>query len=161
VSKAKRNCMRVTQAIIALLGPQRKDCKTLTFDNGKECAEHEFIAQCLTAKVCFAHPYCSWELGLNENHNALLRQFFPKQTNLLKVSQDQVNDAVYSLNHRPRKCLGYRTPHEVFYRSKMLPLKIPTDALCSRICVKTWHCRLPSMRIQLFFYSIFQLSIDA
>ncbi len=103
MSKAKRNCMRVTQAIIALLGPQRKDCKTLTFDNGKECAEHEFIAQCLTAKVCFAHPNCSLELGLNENHNALLRQFFPKQTNLLKVSQDQVNDAVYSLNHRPRK----------------------------------------------------------
>lgn len=126
-----RHSTKVTQAIIALLRPHRKDCKTLTFDNGKEFAEHEFIAKCLKAKVYFAHPYCSWERGLNENHNGLLRQFFPKESNLLKVSQDQVNDAVYSLNHRPRKCLGYRTPHEVFYRSKMIPLKLPTDALCS------------------------------
>lgn len=126
-----RHSTKVTQAIIALLRPHRKDCKTLTFDNGKEFAEHEFIAKCLKAKVYFAHPYCSWERGLNENHNGLLRQFFPKATNLLKVSQDEVNDAVYRLNHRPRKCLGYRTPHEVFYRLKTLALKLPTDALCS------------------------------
>jgi IS30 family transposase len=126
-----RHSTKVTQAIIALLRPHRKDCKTLTFDNGKEFAEHEFIATCLKAKVYFAHPYCSWERGLNENHNGLLRQFFPKETNLLKVSQDEVNDAVYRLNHRPRKCLGYRTPHEVFYRLKTLALKLPTDALCS------------------------------
>jgi IS30 family transposase len=126
-----RHSTKVTPAIIALLRPHKAQCKTLTFDNGKEFAEHEFIAQCLQAKVYFAHPYCSWERGLNENHNGLLRQFFPKQTNLLKVSQDEVNEAVYRLNHRPRKCLGYRTPHEVFYRLKMTPLKLPTDALCS------------------------------
>jgi IS30 family transposase len=126
-----RHSAKVTPAIIALLQPHKAQCKTLTFDNGKEFAEHEFIAQCLKAKVYFAHPYCSWERGLNENHNGLLRQFFPKKTNLLKVSQDEVNDAVYRLNHRPRKCLGYRTPHEVFYRLKMTPLKLPTDALCS------------------------------
>ena len=78
----------------------------------------------------FAHPYCSWERGLNENHNGLLRQFFPKSTNLLKVSRDEVNDAVYNLNHRPRKCLGYRTPHKVFHRFTMTPLKLPFDALC-------------------------------
>lgn len=125
-----RHSTKVTPAIIALLRPHKAQCKTLTFDNGKEFAEHEFIAQCLKARVYFAHPYCSWERGLNENHNGLLRQFFPKQTNLLKVSQEEVNDAVYRLNHRPRKCLGYRTPHEVFYRLKMTPLKLPTDALC-------------------------------
>ena len=126
-----RHSTKVTQAVIELLRPHKAQCKTLTFDNGKEFAEHGFIAQCLKARVYFAHPYCSWERGLNENHNGLLRQFFPKQSNLLKVSQDQVNDAVYRLNHRPRKCLGYRTPHEVFYRLKMTPLKLPTDALCS------------------------------
>jgi IS30 family transposase len=126
-----RHSAGVTQAIIDLLRPHKKQCKTLTFDNGKEFAEHEFIAQCLQAKVYFAHPYCSWERGLNENHNGLLRQFFPKKTNLLKVTQDQVNDAVYCLNHRPRKCLDYRTPHEVFYGLEMRPLKLPTDALCS------------------------------
>ena len=126
-----RHSAGVTQAVIELLRPHKGVCKTITFDNGKEFAEHEFIARCLQAKVYFAHPYCSWERGLNENHNGLLRQFFPKRTNLLKVSQDEVNEAVYKLNHRPRKCLGYRTPHEVFYRLKMTPLKLPTDALCS------------------------------
>ena len=125
-----RHSTKVTAAVIELLRPHKAQCKTLTFDNGKEFAEHEFIAKCLDAKVYFAHPYCSWERGLNENHNGLLRQFFPKSTNLLKVSQDEVNDAVYHLNHRPRKCLGYRTPHEVFYRLKMTPLKLSTYALC-------------------------------
>ena len=126
-----RHSRLVTAAVIELLRPHKAQCKTLTFDNGKEFAEHEFIARCLQAKVYFAHPYCSWERGLNENHNGLLRQFFPKNTNLLKVSQDEVNEAVYRLNHRPRKCLGYRTPHEVFYSLKMTPIKLPTDALCT------------------------------
>jgi len=106
-------------------------CKTLAFDNGKEFAQHEFIGQFLQAKVYFAHPYCSCERGLNENTNGLLRQYFPKHTSFLKVSQDDVNDAVYQLNHRPRKCLGYRTPHEVFHRLEMRPLKLLDVALCS------------------------------
>jgi|SRR5437868_3114348 len=126
-----RHSAKVGQAVIDLLRPHKAQCKTLTFDNGKEFADHEFIAQCLGAKVYFAHPYCSWERGLNENHNGLLRQFFPKQTNLLKVTQHQVHEAVHRLNHRPRKCLGWRTPHEVFFGLKMQPLKLPTDALCS------------------------------
>lgn len=119
----------VSEAIIELLRPHKASCHTLTFDNGKEFAEHEFIAKCLQADVFFAHPYSSWERGLNENTNGLLRQYFPKDTNLLLVSQDEVNDAVYKLNHRPRKCLGYRTPHEVFYGLEMQPLKLPSDAL--------------------------------
>lgn len=133
LARALKSCHSdgVTQAVIELLRPHRAQCKTLTFDNGKEFAEHEFIAQCLRAKVYFAHPYCSWERGLNENHNGLLRQFFPKDTNLLKVSNNAVNDALYRLNHRPRKCLDYRTPHEVFYGLQMRPIKLPTDALCS------------------------------
>ena len=126
-----RHSTKVTQSIIELLGPHKHQCKTLTIDNGKEFAEHAFIAKCLDAKVYFAHPYCSWERGLNENHNGLLRQYFPKNTNLLQVTQDEVNEAVYRMNHRPRKCLGYRTPHEVFYGLEMRPLKLPTDALCS------------------------------
>jgi IS30 family transposase len=126
----------VTQAIIELLGPHQQQCKTLTFDNRKEFAEHGFIAKCLDAKVYFAHPYCCWERGLNENHNGLLRQYFPKAKNLLKVTQNVVNDAVYKMNHRPRKCLGYRTPHEVFYGLEMRPLQLPADALCSLICIQ-------------------------
>ena len=121
----------VTQAIVDLLRPHRAVCKTLTFDNGKEFSEHGFIGRCLQARVYFARPYCSWQRGTNENTNGLLRQFFPKHSSLLKVSQHQVNDAVYLLNHRPRKCLGYRTPHEVFYNLPVTPLTLLSVALCT------------------------------
>ena len=75
-----RHSAGVSEAVIALPRPHRRRCYTLTFDNGKEFSEHSFIAQCLKARVYFAHPYCSWERGLNENHNGLLRQYFPKKT---------------------------------------------------------------------------------
>ena len=121
----------VTQAIIGLLRPHKAQCLTLTFDNGKEFAEHVFIGQCLQADVYFAHPYHSWERGLNENTNGLLRQYFPKNTNLRKVSHEEVDEAVYQLNHRPRKCLGYRTPHEVFFGLEIQPITLPNVALCT------------------------------
>jgi IS30 family transposase len=104
-------------------------CHTITFDNGQEFAQHQYIAKCLDAQVYFAHPYCSWERGLNENTNGLLRQYFPKGTDLRSVTQSQVDAAVYALNHRPRKCLGYKTPHEAFYGLPLKPIKLPTDAL--------------------------------
>lgn len=128
---ASRHSAGVTQAVIELLRPHRRQCRTLTFDNGKEFAEHAFMAQCLGARVYFAHPYCSWERGLNENHNGLLRQFFPKKTNFLKVRQHEVDDALYLLNHRPRKCLSYRTPHEVFFDLTIQPITLPFVALCT------------------------------
>ena len=87
------------------------------------------IASCLSTNVYFAHPYCSWERGLNENTNGLLRQYFPKGTDMRWITQTQVDDAVYALNHRPRKCLGYKTPHEVFYNLPLKPIKLPSDAL--------------------------------
>lgn len=117
-----RHSEGVTEAVIALLRPYKSQCQTITFDNGKEFAQHAFIAASLKANVYFAHPYRSWERGLNENTNGLLRQYFPKSQNLRKVSQHDVADAVYRLNHRPRKCLNYRTPHEVFMGLEMRPL---------------------------------------
>ncbi|NJM44375.1 MAG: IS30 family transposase [Brachymonas sp.] len=126
-----KEATRVGEAIIEMLRPHKQVCHTITFDNGKEFAQHQYVADCLEAKVYFAHPYCSWERGLNENTNGLLRQYFPKGTNLQDISQEQVDEAVYALNHRPRKCLGYKTPHEVFYGLKLTPIKLPTDALRS------------------------------
>lgn len=117
-----RHSAGVSEAVIELLRAHRGQCETITFDNGKEFAQHAFIADSLGADVYFAHPYHSWERGLNENTNGLLRQYFPKSTNLRKVSQHEVDDAVYRLNHRPRKCLNYRTPHEVFKGLEMRPL---------------------------------------
>ena len=127
---SSKHAQPVGNAVIELLRPHRKYCHTLTFDNGKEFAQHEFMAKCLQAKVYFAHPYCSWERGLNENMNGLIRQYFPKGTNFNHVSDDEVNDVVYRLNHRPRKCLQYKTPHEVFFGLSMKPLKLLDDALC-------------------------------
>ena len=125
----RRTSTLVGQAMIDLLRPHKRRCKTITLDNGKEFADHAFIGKCLGAKVYFAHPYCSWQRGLNENHNGLLRQYFPKAMSLAGVTQAQVDEAVYALNHRPRKCLGWRTPHEVFYGLEITPLRLETCAL--------------------------------
>jgi transposase, IS30 family len=105
----------VSKAIEELLGQYEEHCHTLTFDNGREFALHEQIAKTLTCQVFFAKPYHSWERGCNENTNGLLRQYLPKHSNLKTVCEHHVQFAVNSLNHRPRKCLGWRTPHEVFH----------------------------------------------
>jgi len=87
---------------------------TITYDNGKEFAEHMKISSTLDAACYFAKPYHSWERGLNEHTNGLVRQYLPKGTNLREVSDETVQAIADKLNHRPRKSLGYRTPMEVF-----------------------------------------------
>ena len=124
-----KEAVPVGEAIIVMLRPHKQVCHTITFDNGKEFAQHQYIAKCLDTSVYFAHPYCSWERGLNENTNGLLRQYFPKGMNLRNITQSEVDNAVYALNHRPRKCLGYKTPHEVFYGLPLKPIKLPDVAL--------------------------------
>ena len=103
----------VTKATIALLAPFIDAVHTITADNGKEFAYHEDISKALSAEVYFAHPYSSWERGLNENTNGLLRQYFPKSTDLKTVSQKSVDEAVKRLNSRPRKWLDYKTPEQL------------------------------------------------
>lgn len=115
----------VAAAITRLLRPHKRKCHTVTFDNGKEFADHEEIAAALKTDIYFAHPYCSWERGLNENSNGLLRQYFPKWMELTEVTQEQVQWAVDRLNHRPRKVLGFRTPFEVFFGETMRYTKPP------------------------------------
>lgn len=102
----------------------RQRCQSLTLDNGKEFAQHAFVERCLDAKVYFADPHSPWQRGTNENHNGLLRQYLAKGSDLGKISQLEVDEAVYRLNHRPRKCLGWKTPHEVFYGLAMTPLTL-------------------------------------
>ena len=103
----------VTRATIALLRPFKDVVHTITADNGKEFSYHEQISAALSTEVYFAHPYSSWERGLNENTNGLLRQYFPKDTDLKKVTQGEVRKAVDRLNSRPRKGLGYKTPGQL------------------------------------------------
>ena len=100
----------VTEATIELLRPFAAALRTITADNGKEFAHHEKITQEFGAQVYFAHPYHSWERGLNENTNGLLRQYWPKSTEFKKVTQKEVDAVIHQLNNRPRKTLGFETP---------------------------------------------------
>ncbi len=101
-------------AIKSLFSSIEKFIKTVTFDNVNEFAYHKEIATTLNCKTYFAKPYHSWERGQNENANGLLRQYFPKQMEPIDFTKKEFYDAVHKLNSRPRNCLGYKTPYEVF-----------------------------------------------
>ncbi len=109
-----KTAVAVSEAIIRMLLPYKDKVKTLTFDNGSEFCHHEKIAKALSAKTYFAHPYSSWERGINENTNGLLRQFFPKGTDFVQVTISEIKAAMDNLNNRPRKTRKYRSPNEIF-----------------------------------------------
>ena len=102
-------------AVIELLLPFKERVHTLTSDNGMEFSRHEGIAQALEADYYFARPYASWQRGLNENANGLIRQYLPKGCDFDAVSEEDLALIMARLNHRPRKCLAMKTPHEVFF----------------------------------------------
>ena len=124
---------RKTRLLIAELMPDRKAktfnnatlenfkyipkelIKTFTSDNGKEFSGFKELEEKLGIKTYFANPYHSWERGTNENTNGLLRRFFPKGTEFLKLTKEEVNIAVQKINNRPRKCLNWKTPQEEFW----------------------------------------------
>ncbi len=115
IQKVKRKTAQcVSKAIINQLSLHSGRVLTLTSDNGKEFADHKNIANKLKAKFYFAHPYASWERGLNENTNGLIRQYFPKNRDFTTITQKEINQVMYKLNNRPRKCLGMKTPNQVF-----------------------------------------------
>src|SRR4029079_15713503 len=111
--KSARTVCRTT---IKLLAAFRGRLHTITVDKGKECCEHKGIAAALLTKIYFAHPYSSWERGVNENSNGLIRQYFPKKYDFAQITNRDVQRAEARLNNRPRKTLGYRTPNEVFFK---------------------------------------------
>ena len=96
------------------LAPLKPFVLTLTADNGKEFVAHEELKKVLGAQVYFAKPYHSWERGLNEHTNGLVRQYFPKGTRFDSLCQEDVQKVESLLNGRPRKALNFQTPMEVF-----------------------------------------------
>jgi IS30 family transposase len=106
----------LTERCIKAFGPiPRVMRQTLTVDNGSEFANFKELGKKTRLTVYFADPYAAWQRGANENSNGLLRQYFPKGFDFSNTDEDAVAEAVRRLNNRPRKCLGYRTPHEVFW----------------------------------------------
>jgi len=110
-----RTAELVSEAVIDLLHPVADCAHTITGDNGKEFAEHERIAQDLDVDFFFAHPYAAWERGANENMNGLIRQYIPKNRDLTSVTENELEQIMNKLNHRPRKCLDFLSPFEVFF----------------------------------------------
>ena len=107
----------VSNAIINRLKSLATKVRTLTYDNGKEFTDHASIDQALGSISYFADPYSSWQRGSNENLNGLIRQYIPKSRPLSTVSDAELAKIEGLLNNRPRKRLGYKTPHEVFTKS--------------------------------------------
>jgi len=124
LAKVERNTEEAVKvAVIKLLSPLAASVHTITSDNGREFAAHEAIAEALSADFYFAHPYHSWERGLNENTNGLVRQYFPKGSDLTEITDEQVQAIAERLNERPRKTLGFQTPNHVFFNSATVALR--------------------------------------
>jgi len=116
---SRKTAKTVCDVIINLLTPLKDRTHSLTSDNGKEFALHQEIASHLDIDFYFAHPYAAWERGSNENMNGLLRQYFPKKCDLTTITSEEINHVMYKLNTRPRKCLDFQTPVEVFFNQSV------------------------------------------
>ena len=120
ITKLKdRKSDTVTRGFMSCLNKQESELKrTLTYDNGLEMSNHQWLSQQTGTDIYFAHPYSSWERGTNENTNGLIRRFLPKKTDFNKVSERKLLSIQNQLNNRPRKILQYRTPDEAMIIEK-------------------------------------------
>jgi IS30 family transposase len=123
------------EALLRALSPV-SHVKTLTYDNDPAFAAHEAVNESLGARSYFCDPYSSWQKGGIENENGLLREYVPKGSDVGSYARWHIAAAIERLNHRPRKRLGYQTPHEVATESGMLKgsdknKKHPSPGLCT------------------------------
>lgn len=111
-----KSARTVTDATVELLTPFKDLVLTITADNGKEFAYHKEVSKELECSYFFADPYCSWQRGLNENTNGLLRQYWPKSTDFKLIHDEAVRRNLIQLNNRPRKVILYQTPFEMMMK---------------------------------------------
>lgn len=108
-----RVAIKTEQVITKLL--EGLPVKSISLDNGSEFSEFKKLEKDLNTEVYFAEPHKPWQRGTNENTNDILRFFFPKGYDFHSLDEDTLNYVVALINHRPRKCLGWKTPYEVFF----------------------------------------------
>ena len=112
-----KNAKALAQTLIRALLPFKEHVYTITSDNGTEFAEHKQAARRLDADFYFAHPYCSWQRGLNEYTNKLIREYIPKKTSFDDFNSREIKQIQYEINKRPRKLFNYETPKRIFFAS--------------------------------------------
>ena len=110
-----KNAQELAKVVIGLLFAYKNNVHTITGDNETEFADHQTIAKKLKTDFFFTNPYASWEKGLIENTNKLVRQYIPKKTNFDTINQQQIKEIQYKINNRPRKNLKFFSPKEIFF----------------------------------------------
>jgi len=113
-----KHAAKVARSIRFMFKHDKDKVLTITSDNGLEFAKHRQISKWLNAEYYFCHPYRSWERGLNENTNGLIRFYAPKGESLERLGPVRLRQIMENLNTRPRKSLGYLTPKEVYHGLK-------------------------------------------
>ena len=116
--------LHTARALHRILTPH--EVRSITFDNGSEFAHYERACNALGASPYFAEPARPGQRGTCENTIGLIRQYLPKYQSLARLTTDKLRWIQDRLNHRPRKCLGYRTPHEVLFNLKPTPVALRT-----------------------------------
>ena len=111
-----KNTDSLAETVIDMLLPYKNVVKSITSDNGTEFARHQEIAEKLNIEFYFANPYASWERGLNEYTNKLIRQYIPKKTDFDTFDKEYVKQVQYKINRRPRKKLNFKSPKQVFFK---------------------------------------------
>lgn len=118
-----KQAKEIGEALVEELEDWKPYIKTITADNGKEFAEHEYVAEELSIDYFFARPYHAWERGSNENLNGLIRQYFKKATDFTNITNEQVKEIESKLNSRPRKRFQFESPifvmDELLFKNKV------------------------------------------
>ena len=115
--KEGKKAKPLADELIDMMLPYKNCIKTITCDNGREFSDFKRIEKKLGIQIYFAHPYCSWERGLSEHTNGLVRQYIPKETDFKDITSQEIKKYQYKINNRPRKVLKFKKPKDLFYQN--------------------------------------------
>ena len=115
--KEGKKAKPLADELIDMMLPYKNCIKTITCDNGREFSDFKRIEKKLGIQIYFAHPYCSWERGLSEHTNGLVRQYIPKETDFKDITNQEIKKYQYKINNRPRKVLKFKKPKDLFYQN--------------------------------------------